>query len=108
MAVIYRDTTTKYELSWSALKATANQQGILAALRSFVVPVESAINEGINLIGSGINTIVQTVNVRRKDEQAYLLAADESGYNQENNMLNIVLIIVLVIGVIYMGGRKKK
>ena len=108
MAVIYVDHTNKYELSTIGLQGAANTKGFMDSLRSFLVPVESAINEGVNLIGSWINTIIQSGNARRRDEQGYMLAADNASYNQENNMLTIIIIVVFVVALIYLGGKKKK
>ena len=107
MAYQYSDHTTKYELTTDALRATANQRSFLDALRSFVTPIESAINDGVNVIGGWINQYILGINARRRDEQGYMLSSDSAGYNQENNMLFIILIVVFIVALIYLGRAKK-
>ena len=106
MAVIYRDTTTKYNLSWSALTATANQPGLLQSISNALQPFFGAANKGIDFIGSAINSILPQRDNQPKDKQSYLFASDD---NQEDYMLYIVLFIALVIGagVIFMKRKGK-
>jgi len=106
MATIYVGNI-KYELGSDAIRAAANDQSFLGMLRSFVSPVESAINDGINIIMSGIGNFMQIKNSRRRDEQSYLRDADNAGYNQENNMLYIIIVVIFLVVLIYLGRKKK-
>ena len=107
MAVIYTDRTNKYDLSTIGLQGAANAKSFMESLLMFIAPIETTLNQGLGIILNGVNNIFKTTNERRKDEQNYMLAADESGYAQENNMLNIIIIVVFLIALIYLGGKKQ-
>ncbi|MDR1552545.1 MAG: hypothetical protein LBS69_03655 [Prevotellaceae bacterium] len=106
--VQYRDNDTIYDLDSYASHAAANSAGLFDMLRSFVVPVETAINDGLNIIGSWVNSYIGLGNQRRKDEQGYYLTSD-SQQNQKTGEITFVIIIVLLIGgLIFLMNKKRK
>jgi len=107
MAVIYTDTTTKYNLTTIGLQGAANAKSFMESLMMFLAPIETTLNQGLGLIMNGVVSIFNQKTERQKNEQNYLLAADNAGYNQENNMLNIIIIVIFLVAFIYLERKKK-
>jgi hypothetical protein len=107
MATFYRDNDNLYELETYATHQSAGLRGFFDSLRSFVVPVESAINEGLNIIGGWVNSYIGLGNQRRKDEQGFYLKSDEQ-QNQKTGEIAFIIIIVVMVGVLAFLMNKKK
>lgn len=107
MAVIYKDTTNKYDLSTTALGETARARSFIDLFFSAFAPVESAINEGIDTIGKWISQFQLNKNVRRRDEQNALLASDKEAYEAENKVNFIVLVVIIFVVIVFSRMLKK-
>lgn len=107
MAVIYTDTTNKYDLSLTALNETAKARSFIDLFFAAFTPVESVINEGIDKIGSWISQFQLNKNTRRKNEQNSLLELDKAGYEAESRVNLIVLAVIILVVIIFAAKFKK-
>ena len=107
MAIYYKDTTNKYDLSDFALREAAQTKGLFTELASIVVWPIMAFESIMISTGKLISNSQQNKNRQQKNKYGYLADSDKAAYDSENNTYQIILIICAIVAFLFFTKNEK-